>query len=352
MNFWIIAVALLVIPAAVISWPFFAGPTRERMLGIWVLVMMPLAGLLLYQQVGNPKAINQPTVTPQQQQTSQQPHDSRQPQMDEMVASLQKRMEENPDDPEGWVILGRTLKTMQRYAEAETALRNANRLLPDNALVMVELAEASLFASGSPQVSDEMRQLLEAALKIDPQQQKGLWLLGMAAAQDGDHAKAVSIWQQLLGLLDPASGAAQTVSQQIEMSREKGGLASAAQDEPVESFTGFELPVDITLADDLAGPLPANSILFVFMHPAGQKGMPLAVKRIPSPRFPLSTSFSNKDLLQPGTSLNEYPELDISARISMSGIANIASGDYQATTFKFDTNVVQEIALHIGQRVP
>jgi cytochrome c-type biogenesis protein CcmH len=352
MNFWIIAVALLVIPAAVISWPFFAGPTRERMLGIWVLVMMPLAGLLLYQQVGNPKAINQPTVTPQQQQTSQQPHDSRQPQMDEMVASLQKRMEENPDDPEGWVILGRTLKTMQRYAEAETALRNANRLLPDNALVMVELAEASLFASGSPQVSDEMRQLLEAALKIDPQQQKGLWLLGMAAAQDGDHAKAVSIWQQLLGLLDPASGAAQTVSQQIEMSREKGGLASAAQDEPVESFTGFELPVDITLADDLAGPLPANSILFVFMHPAGQKGMPLAVKRIPSPRFPLSTSFSNKDLLQPGTSLDEYPELDVSARISMSGIANTASGDYQATTVKFDANVVQEIALHIGQRVP
>ena len=136
------------------------------------------------------------------------------------------------------------------------------------------------------------------------------------------------------------------------MSREKGGLASAAQDEPAESFTGFELPVDITLADDLAGPLPANSILFVFMHPAGQKGMPLAVKRIPSPHFPLAVTFSNKDLLRPGTSLDEYPELDISARISMSGIANIASGDYQATTVKFDTNVVQEIALHIGQRVP
>ena len=134
-------------------------------------------------------------------------------------------MNENPDDPEGWAILGRTLKTMQRYAAAETALRNANRLLPDNALVMVELAEASLLASGKPQVNDEMRQLLEAALKIDPQQQKGLWLLGMAAAQDGDHAKTVSIWQQLLGLLDPASGAAQTVGQQIEMSREKGGLA-------------------------------------------------------------------------------------------------------------------------------
>ena len=52
--------------------------------------------------------------------------------MDELVASLQQRMAENPDDPEGWLILGRSLKTMQRYAEAETALTNANRLVPDN----------------------------------------------------------------------------------------------------------------------------------------------------------------------------------------------------------------------------
>jgi len=352
MNFWIIAVALLVIPAAVISWPFFAGPSKERMLGIWVLVMMPLAGLLLYQQIGNPKAINQPAVTPQQQQASQQPHDSQQPQMDEMVANLQKRMQENPDDPEGWVILGRTLKTMQRYAEAETALRNAYRLMPDNALVMVELAEASLFLSGKPQVSDEIRQLLEAALKIDPQQQKGLWLLGMAAAQDGDHAKAVSLWQQLLGLLDPASDAARTVSQQIEMSRAEGSLANTDQDGIEESFTGFELPVNITLAEELAGPLPANSILFVFMHPAGEKGMPLAVKRIPAPAFPLSIAFSNEDMLRPGTSLDEYPALDVSARISMTGVAGIVSGDYQANSVQFDINVAQEIALHIGQRVP
>ena len=359
MNFWIIAVALLVIPAAVISWPFFTGPSRERMLGLWVLILMPLAGLLLYQQVGTPKALNQPAVTPHQQQASQQsqasqqqPHDSQQPQMDEMVAKLQQRMNENPDDPEGWVMLGRSLKTMQRYDEAVTALRNANRLLPDNPLVMVELAEASLFASGKPQVNDEMRQLLEAALKLDPQQQKGLWLLGMASAQDGDHTKAITIWQQLLDQLDPTSGAAQTVSQQIEMSRVKGGLPATGGDEMVESFTGFELPVNITLAEELAGSLPANSILFVFMHPAGQKGMPVAVKRIPSPSFPFLTSFSNKDLLRPDSSFEDYSALDISARISMTGVAGIASGDFQANAVEFDINVVQEIALHIGQRVP
>ena len=145
MNFWIFAVALLAIPAVVISWPLFTGSNREKMLAVWVLVLIPLAGLLLYQQIGTPKAINLVTVKPQQQATTQapneaQPHDTQQGQMDELVANLQQRMEENPDDPEGWLILGRSLKTMQRYAEAETALSNAYRLLPDNALVMVELA--------------------------------------------------------------------------------------------------------------------------------------------------------------------------------------------------------------------
>ena len=346
MNFWMIAVALLVIPAAVISWPFFAGSGKERMLGIWVLVMMPLAGLLLYQQIGTPTALNQPVMAAQTQ------HNDQPSQMDDMVAKLQQRMDENPDDAEGWVMLGRSLKTMQRYAEAETALSNAYRLLPDNPLVMVELAEARLFVSGKPQVSNEIRQLLEAAVEIDPQQQKGLWLLGMAAAQDGDHAKAVSLWQRLLGLLDPASGAAQTVSQQIEMSRERGGLTGTDQDVPDELFTGFQLPVNISIADELAAPLPASSILFVFMHPAGEKGMPLAAKRIPAPNFPISITFSNEDMLRPGTSLDEYPALDISARISMTGVANIASGDYQANSVKIDINVVQEIALHIDQRVP
>lgn len=352
MNFWIIAVALLVIPAVVISWPLFAGPVKERMLGIWVLIMMPLAGLLLYQQLGNPQAINQVAVTPQQNQSLLAPHDPEQPQMEEMVTNLQQRMAENPDDPEGWLILGRTLKTMQRYAEAETALTNAYRLLPDNALVMVELAEARLFASGQQNVNDEMRQLLEAALEIDPEQQKGLWLVGIAAAQNNDYELAISSWQKLLSLLGPSSSAAQAVTQKIEMARAEAGMPATEEAAAVQAFTGFELPVNVTLADELAGPLPESSILFVFMHPAGEKGMPLAVKRIPRPHFPISMAFSDKDLLRPDTTLDDYPALDISARISMTGVVSTASGDYQADAVEFDLDEVQKIALHIKQRVP
>jgi cytochrome c-type biogenesis protein CcmH len=347
MNFWIFAVALLAIPAAIISWPLFAGSGKDRFIGMAVLLLMPLAGLILYQNIGTPAAINLPAATTQQTTANQEPHTSEQPQMVEMVAQLQQRMNENPDDPEGWLMLGRSLKTMQRYDEAETALANANRLLPDNPLVMVELAEARLFKSGKPDITTETRQLIEAALAIDPQQQKALWLLGMAAAQAGEEALAVEVWQKLLAQLDPASGAAQTVKQQIEMAQE-----NSAQTVTQATSAGLEIPVTISIADDLATAIPGNAVLFVFIHPAGTKGMPLAVKRLAAQGFPISLTFSDADLLRPETSLTGFDQLDISARISMSGIANSASGDYQANLVTIDTNTVNAIAIHLDQRVP
>jgi cytochrome c-type biogenesis protein CcmH len=354
MNFWIFAVALLAIPAAIISWPLFAGSSRDRFIGMTVLLLMPLAGLIMYQNIGTPAAINLPAATARQATDSQAPHSSQQPQMVEMIGKLQQRMTDNPDDPEGWLILGRSLKTMQRYDEAETALANANRLVPDNPLIMVELAETRLFKSGKPEISAESRQLIEAALAIDPLQQKALWLLGMAAAQDGDEAYAVEIWQRLLTQLDPASGAAQSVSQQIEMAQGRLGppAAQAAASVSQAAASGLEIPVTISIADDLNGAIPNNAVLFVFIHPAGTRGMPLAVKRLAAQGFPLSLSFSDTDLLRPETSLESFEQLDISARISMSGVANSASGDYQANLVTLDTNSVDAIALHLDQRVP
>ena len=58
MNFWIFAVILLAVPAIIMSWPFLAGSAKERVFGLILLVTMPLAGIVLYQNIGTPAAIN------------------------------------------------------------------------------------------------------------------------------------------------------------------------------------------------------------------------------------------------------------------------------------------------------
>ncbi len=378
MNFWIYAIALLAISAAIVSWPLVAGSARDKITALFIFLMVPLAGILMYQSLGTPEAINLQAATPVQQSSQQQAaHSEQQGQMDELVASLQQRMAQNPDDPDGWLILGRSLKTMQRYVEAETALQNAYRLLPDNPMVMVELAEANLFASGSQEISPQAQQLLESALAIDPKLQKGLWLMGMTSAQNGDDAQAITYWQRLLEQIDPASGPASSVTQQIQMAQVRMGQASPATmvagstvtdpapeqtavieavvAEPVApppAAADFNIPVTLTIADDLAGSVPGNGALFVFIHPAGGAGMPLAVKRLAPQGFPMSLNFTDADLLQPGMSLEDFEKLDISARISAGGIANSGSGDIQANKITIDTKAVTTIALHLDQRVP
>jgi cytochrome c-type biogenesis protein CcmH len=379
MNFWIFAITLLIVSAAIVGWPLFTGSVKDKITGLFILLMLPLAGLLMYQSIGTPEAINLPPAMAAQQSAQQQSaHSTQQGQMDELVASLQQRMIENPDDSEGWIILGRSLKTMQRYAEAETALRNANRLVPDNPSMMVELAETMLFTSGQSEVTGEARELIEAALAIDPDQQKGLWIMGMAYAQEVDDTQALAHWQRLLGQLDPASEPYQSVSQQIRLAQTRLGQPEATQDAVAETVAeapraamlpvaapvttkpaatptaaaGFGIPTTITLGEGVTESFPAKATLFIFIHPAGGAGMPLAVKRLAPQDFPMSLNFTDADLLQPGGSLQAFDLLDISARISMAGVANVASGDIQANRVTVNTKNVSAIALHLDQRVP
>ena len=374
MNFWIIAIALLAVPAAIVCWPLFKGPAKEKITGLFVVLVLPLAGILMYQEIGTPEAIHLPRASAAGQAAQQQSaHAMQGGQMDALIESLQQRMKENPGDPEGWLILGRSLKTMQRYAEAETALSNANRMIPGNPTIMVELAEAKLFNSGQAAISDEARQLLQSALAIDPNQQKGLWIMGLASAQAGDDGQAVTYWTKLLNQLEPGSGPYQSISEQIAMAQTRMGqpvnvgamagqsaasetaaaappMAKPAENTPAAD--GFSIPVTVNLGSGVSGPFPASAALFVFVHPAGAVGMPLAVKRMAPQGFPMALQFTDADLLRPGQSLQDFDQLDISARISMAGVAGSASGDIQADRITIATNNVSAIALNLDQRVP
>jgi hypothetical protein len=115
---------------------------------------------------------------------------------------------------------------------------------------------------------------------------------------------------------------------------------------------GFGIPVTVNIGDGMSASIPSSAALFIFIHPSGAAGMPLAVKRLAPRGFPMTLNFTDADLLRPGGSLQDFQQLDISARISMAGIANGASGDIQANRVTIDTNNVSAIALNLDQRVP
>lgn len=319
-TFWLLAAVIGIGTTLAILLPSLKNQAGKRPATVILasVIGVLLVGFIIYEQIGTPEAIDQPirhaansTAAPQSMQTA--------------VSQLEARLQAQPDNVEGWLLLGRSYKMVQRYADSEYAFLQAMTLAPENPVIMVELAESMTMVSGDPRFSDRAISLLQAAIDTDPTLQKALWLRGMAATQRGENDIAVANWERLLAQIDPASDIAGTVRSQI----------AEAQGRELVDPEIINIPINITLSPNLDSQLPGSAVLYVFARVPGGPAMPLAVKRIPRPTFPVMVSLSEQDVLQPGTSLDR--ELQISARLSMSGSATPGAGDFRADGSYFET---------------
>ena len=363
--FWSIAAAVLFAATLITFSPLLRARSLWKPAALAMVFVLPAGALWMYQQFGTPEGID---VQPQPQRSaSRNPaaspatndaHSAESQELDAMITSMQERLTESEQDLEGWVLLGRTLKSVQRFPEAVEALETANRIAPDNPQVMVDLAEAHIFNSPNGRVSDEMYASLQRALEIQPGMQKALWLMGIAASQAGDYASAVSSWEELLAQLEPGSPVAQSVQAQIDdaNARMANGEAPAirAEPEPVEeddgSWKGIKALVRAGEADQAR--IPSGGVLYVVIRSAGPAaGPPLGVRRIIDPVLPLEIVIGDEDSMMKERLISSETEVQLQARISLTGSPGARSGDWQSTALTVPLNSSETVELAIDQRV-
>ena len=142
------------------------------------------------------------------------------PQALEMVARLEKRLQEQPDDAAGWSRLGRAYSVMGRQEAAGAAYTRAYKLTPDDPQVVAEYA--SFIYNQDPQNTGEPAlSLFSKLLKLDPHNQDAMWFLGLAAFQKGDYKHALGLWEQLLKALPADSPEADHLRRIVSKTREK-----------------------------------------------------------------------------------------------------------------------------------
>jgi cytochrome c-type biogenesis protein CcmH len=301
--------------------------------------------------------------------------------IDEMIDGLRNRLTETDGDFDGWMLLARTLKTVQRYPEALEALQVAQRIRPDDPALMVELAEARIFVSPDGQIDEDSVYLLERALELNPELQKGLWLMGIASAQNGDLAFAISYWESLLALLEPGSEVAQSVQQQIHEAQARLGMEPtpmpaavaqaapqttaqpaprAAQESPAETVgqpVGDDgawqgTTVRISASEAAQAAIPPNAVMFVIIRSgAVAVGPPLGVRRIIGPQLPLEITLTDADSMIAERKISLESEIQLQARISLSGSPGAAAGDWQSAPVKVALDSGQPVELVIDQQV-
>ena len=330
MVFWILAAIALVTAAFITCLPLIRPKTSWTPIALALVFALPASALMLYPYIGTPAALDQVAVITQTTNSNESLD------IDAMVAGLRAKLSQSPQHLEGWMLLARTLKTLQRFPEALEALETARRIAPKDSTVAVELIEARIFTSGQGRIDNEMIAVLEEAVARDPGQQKGLWLLGLASFQSGDDARAIDYWQALLQQLEPGGAITASVQEQIALARKRLGIepdvgADRAELEPDVHADREGINIHLSAGDELEANMPSNAVLFVIIRSAGAvAGPPLGVRRINSPTLPLELTISDQDSMLAERKISSEPELRIQARLSLSGAPQAQSGDWQS----------------------
>jgi cytochrome c-type biogenesis protein CcmH len=121
--------------------------------------------------------------------------------VDEMIDRLVKRLDRNPNDVEGWRMLGWSYVNTDRYGPAVTAYAKASALSPDNADIRSAYGEA-LVRRADGRVTDEARSAFAAALGIDGKDARARFFMGLAKEQDGDKRAALADWMAIMDQAD------------------------------------------------------------------------------------------------------------------------------------------------------
>lgn len=181
------------------------GPSRKT--AIALLLLLPVLALLGYGMLGNPKALDPAQTVAPPPMTAEK--------VNEMVARLAEKMKANPDDMQGWLMLARSYKSLGRFDEAVQAYAKAEKVINDNPDLLASYAEAIAMANGKG-FKGKPAELVERALKIDPNHGHSLFLAGAAAMEAGDAKKGIAYWEALLPQVEPGSEIDQMLRQGIE----------------------------------------------------------------------------------------------------------------------------------------
>ena len=297
------------------------GSAPPRAPWAWVAAIglsVSVAAVLIYREVGAPYALNIVGPGPSTDASGE----GAAPELDAAIAGLEAKLRSAPDDPQGWVLLGRSYMAVGKHQEALRAYGEARRLEPEEPVVMVDYAEALAFASGTGRLPDESRALLERAVAVQPDNQKGLWLLGMGAFQAEEYVQAGSYWERLIPLLEPGSGVAEQVGGLLAEARSRSGTAPVAPDtSPTPKTPSATVAITVDVAPEMAARIQPGDTLFVLARlPEGPR-MPLAVKRVPASGFPVQLTLSDADAMSPAMTLSSADAVVITARVSKSGNA-------------------------------
>ena len=199
---------------------------NSRKLAYSLALILPLVAVIFYLRVGHPSALSAwPAPVGRASAVAPSPESTEEggfsPQRIEAnVAALAKKLEQNPNDVSGWIMLGRSYTSLEKYADAIAAYKKATALKSNDADLWADYAFTLAMANGK-RLAGEPTEVINKALKIDPENPKALELAGSAAFEANDFPSAIRYWEKLLSKTSNDPEISKALTERIQDAKSK-----------------------------------------------------------------------------------------------------------------------------------
>ena len=285
------------------------GSTKKTAIGLCIFIVLLSSGLYfslgdVYRvaQKNNEKPITQENV-------------------EKMVSEFAIKMEKDPDNLKGWVMLARSYRILGRNEDAAKAYARAGNFVDSDPQLLADYADV-LATNANGSFAGKPLLLINQALKLDPNNLMALWLSGSASFSVSNYKAAVQSWEKLAAQLPPNSDEARAIEGSITEARSKGGLLAKA---PVAA-SGKGISGQIELSNELKSKVMPGDVVMVIARQVGER-MPVAVLKTPTAQFPMNFVLNDSLAMNPSSPLSKLVEVSVEVRISKTGMAKPESGD-------------------------
>ncbi len=322
-------------------------------------MLIPVVTVGFYLWVGTPEVVDPKVLAA----AGAKPGDH---QIEEMVLALEAKMQERPNDVEGWMLLARSYGATGKMERALSAYAHLAKIAPGDASILADYADALALSRGR-NLAGEPMQLVMRALEADPRHPKALALAGTAKLNSGEFADSLVYWERLYAVFPAGSNESKEARDIIEDVRARAAaagkplppskvLAAAGTAKTPPSAEPAKVPAmaspkaaggapatapgpagksvsgTVKLADALAGRPAATDTLFIYARAETGSRIPLAILRGGAGELPKSFELDDSMSMSPAATLSKAPSVVIEARISKAGGAAAQSGDLVGTS--------------------
>lgn len=353
MNMWVLFGVMSLAAVGFAVWPMYKRQkSLSPLIATAVIFVVALSSGLYYRQ-GNPNL-------PSGGSTADLPG------MNDAITSLAERLAENPNDPAGWKMLGRSYMSVGDFGGAVEAFEKVVDLeSAQDPQSLVGLGEALLAQTNAP-IDGRIASLFENALALDPNNPQALFYGGIGAFNRNDQVLAADRWERLLSL-NPPEEIQGILRQRIAEWRGEAPPAAAAhppipeaEPEAVEEpavaapagpvSDGTVVRASLSLSTEAQADLPGDAVVYIIARDPAQPVPPIAVTRRRLSELPALVELGDRESMVPGRDLSLFAEFELIARVSVSGQPSQQPGDWFGTIIVTPAEN-NDVALPIEQRV-